>query len=250
MFTQISNAGENPGKRGPGRPRGRTAQGDQSKADLYRVATRMIAKRGYTQTTMRAVASQAGVSPALLYKYFPSKRAVVLALYDDLSAELVDRAHAMRAGGWRQRFAFALDTSMGVLAPHRDTMSGLTGVLVGDRDEGLFAPGNAFSRHRVQGVFVRAVTDASDAPHKPDDADALGRVLYLLHLGVILWWLLDRSEDQRATHALVALIKRSTRFVALGLRLPGAWHLLRTLDELIRDGLFGGAEEATPEALA
>jgi len=92
---------------------------------------------------------------------------------------------------------------------------------VGDRDEGLFAPGTASSRKRVLSVFVRAVTGASDAPGRADNAGALGRVLYLAHLGVVLWWLLDRSREQRATRALVGLMLRGARFAAIALRLPG-----------------------------
>ena len=45
---------------------------------------RLIAERGYDATTLRDVAERAGVSAGLLYRYFPSKRAVVLALYDEL----------------------------------------------------------------------------------------------------------------------------------------------------------------------
>lgn len=247
MFSQNSKQLESQQKRGRGRPRGRTARGEQTKADLYAAATSLIAERGYAQTTMRAVAEKAGVSPGLLYRYFPSKQAVVLALYDRLSAEFVERARAMRAGAWRQRFLFALETSMDVLGPHRDTLAGLTAVLVGDPEDGLFAPGTAFSRRRVQGVFVEAVKKARDAPGKARDAEALGRVLYLAHLGVILWWLLDRSRAQRTTHALVGLIKRGARVLALGLRLPGAWRGVRILDDLARDGLFAGDHDEPPD---
>jgi len=45
----------------------------------------LIGERGYDAATLRDVAARAGVSPALLYRYFPNKRSVVLALYDELS---------------------------------------------------------------------------------------------------------------------------------------------------------------------
>ena len=32
--------------------------------------------------------------------------------------------------------------------------------------------------------------------------EAIGRLLYLLHLAILLWWLLDKSMKQRATTAL------------------------------------------------
>ena len=51
-------------------------------------------------------------------------------------------------------------------------------------------------------------SESSDAPKQPLAA-ALGRLLYLVHLAVLLWWLLDKSSNQRATAALVSLRSNS-----------------------------------------
>src|SRR5688572_28407763 len=181
-----------------GRPRGRTAQGEETRRRLYAAAVQLMAARGWHETTLRDVARQAGVSVGLLYRYFPSKRAVVLALYDELSAGYATRAADLRPGRWRDRFLDALRASLEVLGPHRVPLAALAPVLVGDAEEGLFAPRTAFSRLRVQAVFVQAVVGATDAPRGPL-SPALGRLLYLTHLGVVLWWLLDKSPGQRAT---------------------------------------------------
>ena len=187
---------------------------------------------------MRDVAEVAGVSPGLLYRYFPSKRAVVLALYDDLSGAFAARASAMPAGRWRDRYLFALRTSLDVLGPRRGVLSALIPVLVGTGDDGLFAPRTAFSRERVQSVFQLAVAGATDAP-KGDLHDALGRLLYLIHLGVLLWWLLDKSPSQRATSGLVALIERAAPLVALAIRVPVVRGVVRNGDLLFREALLG-----------
>ena len=150
----------------------------------------LIAARGYEATTLRDVAKDAGVSVGLLYRYFPSKQAVVIALYDDLSSDYARQAEHMPAGRWRDRFIFALQTSLDVLEPHRVALRALTPVLVGDPEEGIFSASTAFSRLRVQQVFEQAVVGSSDAP-KQQMAAALGRLLYLIHLAVLLWWLLD-----------------------------------------------------------
>jgi len=47
----------------------------------------MLGERGYEATTLREIAKDARVSVGLLYRYFPSKRAVIIALYDELSAD-------------------------------------------------------------------------------------------------------------------------------------------------------------------
>src|SRR6478735_8127391 len=90
-----------PQPRRRGWPRGPSAQGLETRQHLYETAIRLIAARGWQATTLRDVATEAGVSVGLLYRYFPSKRAVVLALYDELSAEQEVHAAAMPHGKWR-----------------------------------------------------------------------------------------------------------------------------------------------------
>lgn len=228
---------ENSKRRQRGRPPGQTVKGVEARDRLYATAIGLIAERGYDETTLRDVAAAAGVSVGLLYRYFPSKQAIVIALYDELSADYAQRATAMRPGRWRDRFAFALRTSLEVLEPHRRALRALTPVLVGDPEEGIFAARTAFSRLRVQRVFEEAITGATDAPKRPL-ADALGRLLYIVHLAVLLWWLLDKSARQRATATLVTLIEGLLPSAALALRLPTLRRFMLSLDELVRDALF------------
>jgi AcrR family transcriptional regulator len=232
MFTQ------NVKRRSRGRPPGPTAQGAAARDRLYATAMRLIAKRGYEATTLRDIAKEAGVSVGLLYRYFPGKQAVVIALYDELSSEYARQAAAMPAGRWRDRFIFALNTSLQVLEPHRVALRALTPVLVGDPEEGIFSPATAFSRLRVQRVFEDAVAGSSDAP-KPPVAEALGRLLYLVHLAVLLWWLLDKSSRQRATTSLVSLTRQLLPSAALTLRVLPVRKFVVSVDELVRDALFG-----------
>jgi AcrR family transcriptional regulator len=136
MNVFIKNS-KGPARRGPGRPRGATKQGAASRDQLYRTAIRLIAAKGYEATTMRDIANETDVSVGLLYRYFPSKRGVVLALYENLSAEYAARAANMTAGPWRDRFMFALQTSLGVLARERATLAALTSILIGDSEDGF-----------------------------------------------------------------------------------------------------------------
>src|ERR1700756_222932 len=101
MFTKNvnpidpTNSRKQPGR---GRPRGPSRQGAATRQSLYKTAIELIEERGYEAATLRDVARRAGVSVGLLYRYFPSKRAVVLSLYDELSAEYATRAAGMNKG--------------------------------------------------------------------------------------------------------------------------------------------------------
>src|SRR5687767_1409846 len=104
-----------------GRPPGQSAQGTAARDRLYGTAIRMISARGYEATTLREIAKEAGVSVGLLYRYFPSKQAVIVALYDERSQDFARQTASLASGRWRDRFTFALDTSLRVLEPHRTT---------------------------------------------------------------------------------------------------------------------------------
>ncbi|MGD9728637.1 MAG: TetR/AcrR family transcriptional regulator, partial [Nitrospiraceae bacterium] len=58
-----------------GPPSGRTRQ-----ANLIAAATTLFAARGFRGTTTKEIAKAAGVSEALLFKYFPTKRALYAAI--------------------------------------------------------------------------------------------------------------------------------------------------------------------------
>jgi hypothetical protein len=64
------------------------------------------------------------------------------------------------------------------------------------------------------------------------------RLLYLLHLTVILWCLLDKSPKQRATHALVSLLERILPSFGVALLLPQVRGFVRSADSLVREALF------------
>jgi AcrR family transcriptional regulator len=226
-----------------GRPPGQSAQGVAARDRLYETAIRMIRERGYEATTLREIAREAGVSVGLLYRYFPGKQAVLIALYDELSQDFARQTANMRHGRWRDRFLFALRASVRVLQPHRTTLRALIPILVGDPDDGVFAASTVFSRVRVQQVFEDAITRSADAP-RPPLAEALGRLLYLVHLVVLLWWLLDKTPRQRATQALLGLTEQVLPSAALALRLAPVQRFVLEMDELIREGLFGSPAAA------
>lgn len=240
MFTKKVKPAQEPLEDPPrrrGRPAGTTAQGLDTRHKLFTTAIESIATHGYERTTMRDVATAAGVSVGLLYRYFPNKRAVVLSLYDELSLEQETLVADLPKGPWRDRFLVALEASLSILRPHRRTLSALIPVMVSGEPDGLFGSETALSRRRVQQVFQDAVVGARDAP-RDELAAALGRLLYLAHLAVILWWLLDKSPAQRATTALVGLIKGMLPMAAMTLKIRRVADVVMEGDRLFDQALL------------
>ncbi len=207
------------------------------KQHLFETALHLIDRNGFEETTLRGIAREAGVSPGLLYRYFPGKNSLVLEFYDQLSAEFERESLQQPEGSWPQRFVWVLKTSLDVLRPHRTTLEVLVPMLVSRGNNGLFSSSTSASRERVQRAFLVAVAEAANTP-KGKAGPALGRLLYLVHLAAILWWLLDRSPDQRTTKSLVDLLNRTLPRIAPVLRLPVARRALLTADRLYLEGLI------------
>ncbi|MCC6139576.1 MAG: TetR/AcrR family transcriptional regulator [Nitrospira sp.] len=61
-------------------PRPPRQSGQERQASLIQAATRLFAKKGFNGTTTKEIAKAAGISEALVFKHFPTKRALYAAI--------------------------------------------------------------------------------------------------------------------------------------------------------------------------
>lgn len=61
-------------------PRPSRRSGQERQASLIQAATRLFAKKGFNGTTTKEIARAAGISEALVFKHFPTKRALYAAI--------------------------------------------------------------------------------------------------------------------------------------------------------------------------
>ena len=93
---------------------------EATREKLLEAAVRLFARQGYSATSIRALASEAGVALGLPYHYFPSKEAVLEALLADGMADVEFTFEAARQGVTAADFVRALLSSAGeVLTAHR-----------------------------------------------------------------------------------------------------------------------------------
>jgi AcrR family transcriptional regulator len=92
-------------------PRPRRRRPAERPAQILDAAGRLFNQRGYDRATTREIAAAAGISEGTLYNYFPSKRALLLALIDKVGES------------WRQDIehihAETLEEAMTQLIAHR-----------------------------------------------------------------------------------------------------------------------------------
>jgi AcrR family transcriptional regulator len=216
------------------RSRGPT-KGERTRQRLFDIAVRRFQADGYEAASLRRIAGDAGVTPALLYRYFDSKEAIVAELYGRALTEWQQRAAAMPRGSWAERVIWLTRLAFEVLAPYRVLLRVLAGSMIAG-DSTTSPIHNEASQDMARPTFARAVAEASDAPK---DVPATADLAYAGHLGLILFWVMDQSPGQEATEKLMQQVAGLTPFLKLGLRMPLIGPRLRELGPLVMDGLRG-----------
>jgi AcrR family transcriptional regulator len=79
--------------------RKRNARGEQRQQELLRAAAAVFGRLGYHETTTNAIATEAGVSPATLYQFFPNKEAIASVLASKYAREMAEAEQAIDAEG-------------------------------------------------------------------------------------------------------------------------------------------------------
>ena len=73
MSTAIEESATAVKKRGRGRPRSTGTNVENPRAEIVRIATHMFREKGYNETSLSAVAREAGLSQSSMYYWFKSK---------------------------------------------------------------------------------------------------------------------------------------------------------------------------------
>ncbi len=176
---------------------------DATRENILSHALKLFREKGFEPTTMRDIAKTAGLSLGASYYYFKTKEAIVMAYYDRVQAEHTALAiPAMaRAKDFRARLGVAMHTKLDIIKDDRRLLVALFRY-GGDPDHPLswFGPATKRQRELAMQIFEAAVGDEK----LPKDVRLLApRLLWTAHMGMILYFLNDKSAGQKKTRALV-----------------------------------------------
>lgn len=203
-----------------------TRKGAQTRERLLDAAIQLFVERGYAATTMQDIATATHTSLGLTYRYFPSKDEMVLAFYHRLTVELATDLHTLRPGPLADRFAWIMQRKLDRLTPYREILSVLFSAgPTSQSGIAVLSERTAETRRVVGTIFLALVQGSSDAP-KPAQVPELATVLYAAHLLLILFWLHDRSPQNRATQELLALARPLLILGRRLIRVPGFARIL------------------------
>jgi len=177
--------------------------GEKTKVVILATALDLFRKAGFETTTMRDIARAANVATGAAYYYFPSKEAIVSAYYDQ-----VQRIHAEETreewkgkSGLRERLGVEFHSKLEILKDDRSFLGALfryTGAP--QHPLSVFGKGTQLQRAQSMAIFHEAIVEANISEEMKK---VLPAALWLVHLGMILFFIYDETKGQQRTHKLI-----------------------------------------------
>ncbi|MEH0845548.1 TetR family transcriptional regulator [Micromonospora sp. CPCC 205711] len=182
-----------------------TLRGEQTRQLILDTALRLFRERGYARTTMRAIAQEAGVAVGNAYYYFGSKDHLIQEFYAETQVEHRAAAAAVldRERDFAGRLGGVLHAGVDVLTPYHE-FAGTFFKTAADPESPLspFSTESSSPRHASIALF-REVLEGSTARVDPELRAELPELLWLAYMGVVLYWVHDRSPGQARTRQLI-----------------------------------------------
>lgn len=216
----------------------KVSKGDQTKALILDTALEMFRERGYEETTMRAIAQKAGVSLGNAYYYFGSKEFLIQAFYQRLHDDHL--AIAVPALENEETLKSRLLTVVRLKIESMSPYHQFAGVLFKTAAHPR-SPLNPFSdesdpvRQASIDLFAKVV-EGTKARIPKDLRAELPYLLWVYHMGIVLFWIHDQSPKHRRTYRLIdntiELVDRLIHLASNPFMRPLRKQALRLVDEL------------------
>lgn len=215
----------------------RVAKSEETRSLIVTTAMRLFGENGYDRTTMRAIATEAGVSVGNAYYYFSSKEQLIQGFYDEMAQQHLAAARPLLAGepGFAARLKAVLLCWLDVAEPyHRFGTQFFVNAADPESPLSPFSDDSSAARAASIGL-MREVVDGSDVKLDPELRAQLPELLWLYQMGVVLFWVHDRSAGTKRSRMLVERsVPLLARLAALS-RLRVFRPVSREIVGLIRD---------------
>lgn len=182
-----------------------TAKSEQTRQRIVTAALELFQSAGYDGATMRDIAKQAGVATGAAYYYFDSKDALVLEFYrlvqdatfDAVTTEILEKKDL------RARVEVILRAKFKDFEPHRRWIPALVRNSM-DPEHPISPFSNETREVREKAIRHFEIALAGAEVKVPKDLKPhLPRLLWMYQMGLILFWIFDRSEGQKKTMLLL-----------------------------------------------
>jgi len=184
-----------------------TPKAQNTRQQILDTALALFIEKGYEATTMREVAKACECSLGLTYRYFSSKEHLLLEFYWQMAAETGEQIEQLPPGTIADRFHALMTVRLEQTLQYRELFRVIFGVAMNPNSGvNVLSSSAAGMRADVARRFAQLVAESTNPPSKAQIED-VATLLYCVHFGVILFWLYDRSPDQRTTADLLTFIR-------------------------------------------
>jgi AcrR family transcriptional regulator len=177
-----------------------------TKQKIVESALKLFEERGFDQTTMRLIAEDAGVSVGNAYYYFRSKEDLMQAYYQSLFESFaVEVAPILEAETeFVARLKGAVNAWVDVARPYHE-FAGSFFRTAADPQSPLspFSAESGPTREAMTNTFSEVVSGSKKLKVSDEVRERLPQLLWLFHMGVVLFWVYDESPNQERTKTLV-----------------------------------------------
>ncbi|MBM3620643.1 MAG: TetR/AcrR family transcriptional regulator [Alphaproteobacteria bacterium] len=160
------------------------------RAAIIAATLQLIAKRGWRDVTLRAIATEAAVPFAALYGQFPTKAAIVSAFLADIDRQVLDGVEEAQDPDEtvRDRLFDTMMRRYDLLRPHREAVAALAEGLARD-------PLAALALRPALMRAMAVILEASGLTAEGVVGAVRQKSLAALHVVVLRTWLRDDSAD-------------------------------------------------------
>jgi AcrR family transcriptional regulator len=181
---------------------GKTA-GERTKEAILDCALELFRERGFEAATMRDIARSAKVATGAAYYYFSSKEAIVSAYFNRVQNVHAARVkeELVREESLGQRLGIVMHSKLEILQKDRMFLGALFRY-TGEPGHPLSVLGKGTEAQRRQSVALfRLAMEGTEVSEEL--TEFLPWVMWLAHLGIILFFIHDETEGQVKTHKVV-----------------------------------------------
>ena len=205
-----------------------------TRARILDAALDLFRRHGFEETTMRGIAAAAGLSLGSAYYYFQSKEDLVMAFYERAMDAMTPGMEAALSGAshFEEKVEALMAVKFEYFQPNRTFLGALLRHSADPQNRlSPFSEATRHIRERDQAFFARIIDESRDVRVPTELAPHLPKLLWLYQMGLILYWIYDRSPGQRQTRMLR---KKSLALLVSGLKVVG-FALLKPLRSKIVD---------------
>lgn len=223
-------------------PTFRTKKSAQTFEMVLQTAMELFRTKGFHGTTMRDLSRASGLGLGALYYYFDSKEALVLRFYEFNSRKTLETFRALPDLPKKlpEVVALFLRQKLADLTPYRDLIRVVVKEAV-DPDSPLcpLNPASAVVLADNLALYRELVEQTGAA--KGAEAQEWAQGLWIAQMGILTYWLHDRSPNFEATGRAIEILKTAVRLSNTIARVPGLGALRKQILGLVAN-LFPGGE--------